>query len=48
MNTEGKCILVVDDELDVRNYLRAALEDAGVTILPSNAQAARYAGLIIK
>ena len=26
----------------------SALEDAGVTILPSNAQAARYAGLIIK
>lgn len=33
MNSEAqKCILVVDDEADVREYLRMALEDAGFTV----------------
>jgi CheY-like chemotaxis protein len=27
-----KCVLVVDDEPDVRGYLRSALEDAGFTV----------------
>lgn len=29
---ERKCILVVDDEADVRDYLRMALEDAGFEV----------------
>jgi len=32
MAETGKHILVVDDEEDVRNYLKAALEDAGFTV----------------
>ncbi len=41
---------VTGTDMDPQNYAGqiSALEDAGVTILPSNAQAARYAGLIIK
>jgi FdrA protein len=35
---------------DPQGYTRQkkALEDAGVTVLPSNAQAARYTGLLLK
>ncbi len=41
---------VTGTDMDPQNYAGqiAALEDACVAILPSNAQAARYAGLIIK
>ena len=41
---------VTGTDMDPQNYAGqiAGLEDAGVAILPSNAQAARYAGLIIK
>lgn len=33
MTDVQKCVLVVDDEQDVRNYLRAALEDAGFRVI---------------
>ncbi len=33
MTDAKKCILVVDDEQDVRNYLRAALEDVGFRVI---------------
>lgn len=32
MTQTGKHVLIVDDEEDVRNYLRAALEDAGFVV----------------
>ncbi|MFH1688335.1 MAG: response regulator [bacterium] len=32
-NTKSKTILVVDDEADVRNYLRAALVEAGFNVV---------------
>ncbi len=33
MNITKKCVLVVDDEEDVRNYLKAALQDAGFRVV---------------
>jgi FdrA protein len=37
-----------DDDPQGYTRQKAALEEAGVTVLPSNAQAARYAGLLLK
>ena len=33
MNLTNKCVLVVDDEKDVRNYLKTALQDAGFRVV---------------
>jgi FdrA protein len=37
-----------DDDPQVYSKQRSALENAGICVLPSNAQAARYAGLILR
>ncbi|MFH1862805.1 MAG: response regulator, partial [bacterium] len=36
MDQQSKCILVVDDEPDVRSYLKAALQDAGFRVITAN------------
>ena len=36
MENSTKCILVVDDEPDVRSYLKAALKDAGFRVITAN------------
>ena len=36
MKNESKCVLVVDDEPDVRSYLKAALQDAGFRVVTAN------------
>lgn len=36
MRDESKCVLVVDDEQDVRSYLKAALKDAGFRVVTAD------------
>jgi len=36
MSEKNKCVLVVDDEHDVRSYLKTALQDAGFLVVTAN------------
>ena len=36
MDQQSKCVLVVDDEPDVRSYLKAALKDVGFRVVTAN------------